>query len=317
MTRASAAGTGARGTGPLRQARQRAAHDRHRVVPRDRRLRLAAERPGQPARERDPVRLGGSRVVAVVAPTNARARPSGRRARGAGEVRVHERRQVDARLRPHVMPEIEARVHLEQAQAAVGSALEVELRDAAQPEPPDDVAPERRDVRLVSDLDRSAVAISGGIRADLAAGELARNLAAAVDVDVVALDARLGAWNQLLDEDVDSGGGEPRPQLAQRGRGPRLYRLATAGYRLPRLVPAGERLGDQRELQVHIGRTRRVRRQKSACRQGKLEPFGELLEAGLVDEPLDELAVGDREAEALAQPLALARDEQQVPVPAV
>src|SRR5206468_10268969 len=110
-----------------------------------------------------------------------------------GQVAVHERRDVDARERARMVPEREARVDLEQIQAPVRTALEIELGDAADTEPPHDVTTQGRDVGRIRDDQRGAVTILQRVRADLASREVGDPVAGRIYVHVIALDERLRA----------------------------------------------------------------------------------------------------------------------------
>src|SRR6266550_2680303 len=111
-----------------------------------------------------------------------------------------------------MVPEVESRVDLEQVQTPVRTALEIALGDAAKVDTAKDLAPHLGDVVRRRNRDRRAVATFGGIRPDLAAGELAHSLALAVDVGVVTLDAGLGARDKLLGEHIRLELGDTRPQ---------------------------------------------------------------------------------------------------------
>src|SRR4030095_701412 len=96
--------------------------------------------------------------------------------------------------------EVEPRVDLQQMQAAPAIALEVNLRDASEAEPPQHVAPQVRDIWQLRDLDRAAQAVVDRIRTDLAPRELAGDGAARGDVRVVALDRALRPRAEVLDQ---------------------------------------------------------------------------------------------------------------------
>ena len=93
--------------------------------------------------------MGGRHVAPRLAPTHARPRGLDLGAGQPGKVGVHERRNVHAGARAKMMPQREARIDLEQIQPAVGRALEIELGDASQTEPTDQVAPQAREPPLV------------------------------------------------------------------------------------------------------------------------------------------------------------------------
>ena len=97
-----------------------------------------------------------------------------------------------------MVPQREAGIDLQQMQRARFIALEIELGDAGQPEPLDDVAALPLHVRRGCDFERRGVAVGNRKSADLAAGELAGNAAAPIDVAVIAFDLRFGAGDQLL-----------------------------------------------------------------------------------------------------------------------
>jgi hypothetical protein len=65
------------------------------------------------------------------------------------------------------MPEVEPRIDLQQVEAPIGGALEVDLRDAPELEPAEHLAPKVGDVRSGGDLDRGAVPIAPGASPDL------------------------------------------------------------------------------------------------------------------------------------------------------
>ena len=78
---------------------------------------------------------------------------------------IGDGRQVHAVLRPEVVPQVEARVDLEQVAApARGAALEVHLENADQAEAPDDLAAERRQLVVARERQVRAVAGERGAR---------------------------------------------------------------------------------------------------------------------------------------------------------
>ncbi len=88
-------------------------------------------------------------------------------------------------------------------QRASAVALEVELGDAGQTDALDDGAAPIPDIRGVGDLKRGGMAVAHRISAKLAAGELAGDAAAGIDIAVVAFDLRFGAGNQFLRQKLD------------------------------------------------------------------------------------------------------------------
>ena len=73
----------------------------------------------------------------MVDPADAGARTAQRSARKPHQIPIDQRRQIDSRPRARVVPEVEARIHLQEPQLPGRIALEVELRHAAQAEPTD------------------------------------------------------------------------------------------------------------------------------------------------------------------------------------
>ena len=151
----------------------------------------------------------------------------------AGQVGVHQGGEVDPRDGAQVVPQSEARIDLEQPQSPRGVTLEVELRDARKLQAREDVAPERRDVGRVGELEGGALAAFERPSPDLPAGELAHHLATGADVRVVALDPPLRSRDELLREQRQPGGGETRPQRRQVGRRVHAQGFRAAGHRVP------------------------------------------------------------------------------------
>ena len=131
---------------------------------------------------------------------------------------------------------------------------------------------------------------------------------------MIALDARLPAWHELLGEDRQIRGGDPGPQLAQLGETVHRRRLARTRQRFPARRDPNERFQHERERQPEIIGPPRggiAGRDDTRCRDREIEPGRQLLESRLVHQLLDELGVGDDEAESLAQLLAIARHQEQ------
>ena len=81
-------------------------------------------------------------------------------------------------------------------------ALEIELGDAGQSEPLDDIAALPLHVLRRGDFECRGVAVGNRKSADLAAGELAGDAAALIDVTVITFDLRFGAGDQLLRQNI-------------------------------------------------------------------------------------------------------------------
>ena len=128
---------------------------------------------------------------------------------------------------------------------------------------------------------------------------------------MVALDARLGPGDELLGQEPGAQAGQPRPEGHEVLAPQHVQRLARAGEAAPRRSPR-ERLDDDRE--GHVERWRRIVRrgfQALGARYGQLAASREGLEPALVDQLLDEIRVGQHQPQALGEPLAVARGEQQ------
>src|SRR4051794_40584570 len=90
-------------------AMERTAHERHWIIPGGRRFGVAAEHPGKPLRQRHAGGACGGKVLPDRAPARADAHLLPARPRQPDEIGVNERRNVDARYGPEVMPQAEAR----------------------------------------------------------------------------------------------------------------------------------------------------------------------------------------------------------------
>src|SRR5262249_59173696 len=99
---------------------------------------------------RDIAGSGRRYVLPRQAPANAGAGSARGRSRPAADVGVDQGRQIHAGDGPQVMPEIEARVDLQDMEPVIGAALEVDLGDAAQREATHQGATRVPHVRLVS-----------------------------------------------------------------------------------------------------------------------------------------------------------------------
>src|SRR5262245_19002277 len=103
-----------------------------------------------------------------------------------------------------MMPERKARVDFQKPQIALHVALEIELGDASEAEPLDDVAASSADIGRVRDLESGGVAEAHGIGADLAAAELAGHAPLRVDVAMIALDPGFGPVHEFLRQPLAS-----------------------------------------------------------------------------------------------------------------
>src|SRR6266540_5948179 len=288
---------------PVQEPRGAAPDEGHRVVPGPKGLRLTAQRPGQPpcnGHSGLPCRL----QIARAAPPYLSGPSHSRRAWRSGEVGEHKRREVHAGTGARMVPEVEARVHLQKMERPVRCTLEVELRHPPQAEQSHNLTAAPGDVLDVGDPQRGRVAAVARTGPQLVAGELPLGLAAVAEVDVVALDPALGAADVLLRHE-----GPDRRQLGPQGsehvRRVDAQCLAGGLDRLPEPVAAVMRLDDERKAEVgQVGWWGGGIGPKDAGGGDReRERLGQRLEPDLVREDLDRLGVGDDEAERLRQQL--------------
>src|SRR5919108_1969296 len=237
------------GAGRLAQSPQARPEERQGGVPREARLCLAPEGPAEPAGRRDALGAGRLEVVGEAAPPDPGAQRGRCGSRDPRQVAVHERREVDARERSRVVPQVEAGIDLEQVETTVGAALQVDLRYAAQTESLRDLPAERGHFLALRDRDRRAVAVLWRVGSQLAPRELPRDLAVRVDVYVVALNRALGAGDCLLNEHLGDRLGEPGPEGLDRVGALDVNGLRV-GQRPPALPLTREWLHDDREAQA-------------------------------------------------------------------
>src|SRR5688572_14194685 len=101
------------------------------------------------------------------------------RSRAVQKILVCDLRQVHAAAGAEVVPEVEARVDLEQVVAAArGAALEIHLEDAGEADALRDLAAERDQALVPCQAQVGTVAGERGVSADLAADEPFQQLAA-------------------------------------------------------------------------------------------------------------------------------------------
>src|SRR5215217_2437683 len=125
-----------------------------------------------------------------------------------------------------MVPELVPGIDLEQMQCPVRTSLQVELRDADEPDAIDDVAAKPAEVGLIGDRHRCAASVLRRHGPDLAPRELTGDAAVAGHVDVVALDPILASADVLLSERLDAGVAQVSPDLSEIGRSLSPYRLA-------------------------------------------------------------------------------------------
>ncbi len=212
-----------------------------------------------------------------------------------------------------MVPEGETRIDLEQVEAAVGPAFEVELGDTAQLEPANDLAAQERHVWRIGDDQGRAVAVGGRPCADLASGEFGHHGAAIVDVHMVAFNPCLRTRDQLLKQHRDAGDCQARPQRDERHRRLDSQRLGPSGNRVPSLAAAHPRLERHRVPEVE-GHRVGARVERPRRRHGQVEPLRQDLKPAFVDEGFHQCGVWHDEAEVALEALAVARDEQQVTI---
>ncbi len=211
------------------------------------------------------------------------------------------------------MPQREAGIDFQQMQRARLVALEIELGDAAQPEPLDDIAALPLHVRRGGDFERRGVAVRQRKSANLAAGELAGDAAALVDVAVIAFDLRFGAGDQLLRQKIDAGIEQLRPQCPQRIDVLHFKRLAQSKNVVPALQ-AGQRLDDDGKGKVEMVGLDGDGMKLARWRHRQAVALRQVLEPRLVEQVFDQRRVGDDEAKRFCQPFAMARNQQKLRV---
>ena len=183
-----------------------------------------------------------------------------------------------------MVPEVEARVDLQELQPPVRPALEVDLDHALQLQRQCDPPSELTHLAALSDRDGRAESVRTRIRAQLATGELSDDPSPLFDVGVIALDAILRSGHGLLDEEADVHARQPAAQARQLVavadvRGLRRYHAAPAAG-----MPA-DGLDDERIAQPGIV-AHRTARAPHRTRDREPEPLRQRLEAALVDEVL-------------------------------
>src|SRR5687767_7566859 len=136
-------------------------------------------------------------------PAQAKARRDALRLRAVQEVLVRHARQVDAARGAEVVPQVEARIDLEQVEApGGGAALEIHLEDAREAELARNIAAEGDEIRVIRELEVGAVAGERGIGADLAADEPFEELAAGRSEAVQRPDRLVAAGHVFLEGEL-------------------------------------------------------------------------------------------------------------------
>jgi hypothetical protein len=159
-------------------------------------------------------------------------------------------------------------------------ALEIELGDAAQREPLDDVAPLAADIGGIGDLERGGVAEAQGIGADLAAGKLAGDAPLLIDITVIALDPAFGPMDEFLGQKLEAKRAQLRPERAQRLEIFGAKRLARSESVVPAIEP-GQRLEDEWKSKPKMGRLDLRRIEAAGGRNWKFVSRSQCLEARL------------------------------------
>ncbi len=231
------------------------------------------------------------------------------------QVVVGHAQQVHAVARAQVVPEVEARVDLQQVPASGALVLlQVHLEDALQRHLRGDLGAERLQLAVLDELDEGTLAGPGGVGAELAPDERVDHVALRVGHAVERPVARIAAGNVLLQGQLLA---KARQVGIRRRLGPggedQGLRVVEEAAAQDRLVPVDLAGG------LHKHRARRIgeRLPRERARHRQAAALREVLEAVLHEQCVGDRGIVEEHAEMALEALAMRMDQLEIVVVAV